>query len=296
MFLVSALIQDLTVRDNMLNVSAGTDQKPNTKQSLSVFTFTRIVGLIMLSILIVLTVLGPQITGHDPAKQSLIEAMQTPSTNHWLGTDNLGRDMAARLLSGAQLSLSLAILSVLTAALPGTILGIIAAWMGGWMDRIFASISDSILALPGLLLVLMLAAIAPGSWWALYLGISLTLWVEYFRYTRQLARVVLAEPSVEASKLLGFGSLKIVQRHIIPALVPGLLTIAAFGAATAVTSVAALGFVSVGIRPPTAEWGVMMTQLLPYWREAPHLIMQPVVCLVITVLALHLSVGGLRKS
>ena len=279
----------------MLNASGLTDQVPIMKQSQSVFTATRIVGLIMLSLLILLTVLGPLITGQDPAKQSLIDAMQSPSASHWLGTDNLGRDMAARLLSGAQLSLSLAILSVLTAVIPGVFLGIVAAWMGGWMDRVLASISDSVLALPGLLLVLMLTAISPGSWWTLYLGISLTLWVEYFRYTRQRARVILAEPSVEASKLLGFGSLKIVQRHIIPALLPGLLTIAAFGSATAVTSVAALSFVGVGVRPPTAEWGVMMTQLLPYWREAPYLIMQPVACLVITILALHLSVAGLRR-
>ena len=279
----------------MLNASGITDQVPIMKQSQSVFTATRIVGLIMLSLLILLTVLGPLITGQDPAKQSLIDAMQSPSASHWLGTDNLGRDMVARLLSGAQLSLSLAILSVLTAVIPGVFLGIVAAWMGGWMDRVLASISDSVLALPGLLLVLMLTAISPGSWWTLYLGISLTLWVEYFRYTRQRARVILAEPSVEASKLLGFGSLKIVQRHIIPALLPGLLTIAAFGSATAVTSVAALSFVGVGVRPPTAEWGVMMTQLLPYWREAPYLIMQPVACLVITILALHLSVAGLRR-
>ena len=279
----------------MLNASGRTDQMPIMKQSQRAFTVTRIVGLIMLSLLILLAGLGPLISGQDPAAQSLINAMQKPSASHWLGTDNLGRDMAARLLSGAQLSLLLAILSVLTAAIPGTILGIVAAWMGGWMDRVLASISDSVLALPGLLLVLMLAAISPGSWWTLYLGISLTLWVEYFRYTRQRARIILAEPSVEASKLLGFGSLKIVQRHIIPALLPGLLTIAAFGSATAVTSVAALSFVGVGIRPPTAEWGVMMTQLLPYWREAPHLIMQPVACLVITVLALHLSVAGLLR-
>ena len=157
------------------------------------------------------------------------------------------------------------------------------------------ALSDAVLALPGLLLVLMLAAISPGSWWALYAGISLTLWVEYFRYTRQRARVVLADPSVEASRLLGLGAGLLIRRHLIPEIGPGLLTIAAFGAATAVTAVAALGFVSVGIRPPTAEWGVMMTELLPYWREAPHLILQPVACLVVTVLALHLCVGPGRR-
>lgn len=151
--------------------------------------------------------------------------------------------------------------------------------------------ADAVLALPSLLLVLMLAAISPESWWAPYSGLSLTLWVEYFRYTRQRSRVVLAEPSVEASRLLGFGAVHGVKRHLLLEIGPGLLTIAAFGAATAVTAVAALGFVSVDIRPPTAEWSVMMTQLLPYWREALFPILQPVLCLVLTVLALHVSVG-----
>jgi peptide/nickel transport system permease protein len=256
---------------------------------------SRMVGLGLLGLLAVMAAIGPELVGHDPAKQSLLDARQPPSADHLLGTDHLGRDMAARLLSGAQLSLSLAALSVLSAGIPGTLLGIAAAWFGGWTDRLLTSFSDAILALPGLLLVLMLAAISPGSWWALYAGISLTLWVEYFRYTRQRTRVVLAEPAVEASRMLGLPPALIVRRHILPEIGPGLLTIAGFGAATAVTAMAALGFVSVGIRPPTAEWGVMMTQLLPFWREAPFLILQPVACLVITVLALHLSVGGLLK-
>lgn len=255
----------------------------------------RAIGFALLALLAVCAIMGPALVGIDPAKQSLRDTLQRPSVAHLLGTDHLGRDMAARLLSAAQLSLSLAALSVVTAGLPGCALGVLAAWTGGWTERLLTILADAVLALPGLLLVLMLAAIAPGSWWALYVGISLTLWVEYFRYTRQRARIVLAEPAVEASKLLGFGPLHVIRRHLLPELGPGLLTIAAFGAATAVTAMAALGFVSVGIRPPTAEWGVMMTELLPYWREAPWLILQPVACLVVTVLALHLSVGAGRR-
>lgn len=253
--------------------------------------WTRLLGFSLLAAMALCAVMGADLIGVDPARQSLMHTLQGPSAEHWLGTDHLGRDMLARLLSGAQLSLSLSALSVLTAAVPGTLLGILAAWHGGWPDRLLNLFSDAVLALPGLLLVLMLVAISPGSWWALYAGLSLTLWVEYFRYTRQRSRVVLAEPSVEASRLLGFGAVHVIKRHLLPEIGPGLLTIASFGAATAVTAVAALGFISVGIRPPTAEWGVMMTQLLPYWREAPFLILQPVLCLILTVLALHLSVG-----
>lgn len=252
-------------------------------------------GLLVLTLIAAMTLAGPTVTGTDPASQSLLETLAPPGGGHLLGTDHLGRDMAARLLAGGQLTLGLALLSVLTAAIPGVLLGVVAGWAGGWADRLLASLGDTVLALPGLLLVLILAAISPGSWWALYAGLSLTLWVEYFRFVRARTRVLVSAPAVEASRLLGFGRLYVLRRHLLPELVPGLLTIAAFGAATAVTAVAALGFVGVGLRPPTAEWGVMMTELLPYWREAPWLLVQPVICLAATVAALHLAAGtGLK--
>ncbi len=254
-------------------------------------TASRVMGGVLLLLMGLLAIAGPKAFGLDPAVQSLMDTLQPPGAAHWLGTDHLGRDMAARLLSGAQLSLSLAALALFTAAVPGTALGILAAWRGGWVEYSINAFANCILALPGLLLVLLMAAISPGSWWTLYIGISLTLWVEYFRFTHQRSRVLLASTSVEAARLLGFGPKHLLIRHIFPDLLPSLFTISAFGIASTVTAMAALGFVSVGIRPPTAEWGVMMTELLPYWREAPWLIMQPVLCLVVTVFAVHLLVG-----
>jgi len=251
----------------------------------------RIVGVTLLLVMAALAALGPEAFNLDPAKQSLRNTLQPPGSEFILGTDHLGRDMSARLISGARLSLSLAALAVLTACVPGTALGIVAAWRGGWIEHITNTLASSILALPGLLLVLMFAAIAPGSWWALYVGISLTLWVEYYRYSRQRTRTLLSSEAVQATRLLGFGPIHVLKRHVLPELLPGLFTLAAFGIASSVTAMAALGFVSVGIRPPTAEWGVMMTQLLPFWREAPWLVVQPVTCLVITVLAVQLAVG-----
>jgi len=254
--------------------------------------WNRVLGMALLAALALLAAAGPGAFGLDPARQSLMATMRPPDADHWLGTDHLGRDMAARLIGGARISLALALLAVATAAIPGTALGVLAAWRGGWTDRAVGALAAAVLALPGLLLVLVVAAIAPGSWWTLYVGLALTLWVEFHRYARARARVALAAPAVEASRLLGFGPLYILRRHLAPALLPGLATLAVFGIATAVTAVAALGFVSVGLRPPTPEWGVMMTELLPYWREAPWLILQPVACVVVTALAAHLAVGG----
>jgi len=258
--------------------------------------FIRFTGCSLLFCFAVVAFIGPHGLGLDPARQSLRSTLQPPGGEYLLGTDHLGRDMAARIVAGARLSLSLALLAVLTAAIPGTALGILAAWRGGWVEQGINALANSILALPGLLLVLMFAAISPGSWWALYVGIALTLWVEYFRYCRQRSRTLLASPAVEASRLLGFKSRHVLIRHLLPDMLPGILTIAAFGIASSVTAMAALGFVSVGLRPPTAEWGVMMTELLPYWREAPWLILQPVACLVVTVLSVHLATGTTSRS
>ena len=160
-----------------------------------------------------------------------------------------------------------------------------------WLDRVLGSLADACLALPGLLLVLLLVAIAPGNFWALYVGISLVLWIEYFRLVRARTRVRVASPQLEASRLLGFGPLYLFRRHLWPELAPQVLTLAAFGAASAILAMAALGFVSVGLRPPTAELGLMMIELLPYYHEAPWAMAQPILVLFVLVMSLNLLAG-----
>ena len=249
------------------------------------------VGLVLLLAIAAFALLGPALVGIDPASQTLSRFLEAPSLAHPLGLDHLGRSMLARLAHGAQLSLSMAVLSVASAAVPGTILGLLAAWRGGWPDRGLSALADAVLALPGLLLVLLLAAFAPGQFWPLYVGISLALWVEYFRVTRSAAALVLAGPQVEAARLLGFGPLYIVRRHLAPALLPRLATLMRFGFGGAVLAMAALGFIGVGLQPPTPELGVMMIELLPYYSEAPWLVGAPVALLFFTMLGLML-IGG----
>ena len=248
-------------------------------------------GVILLLATGAFGLLGPWLVGIDPARQTLSHFLEAPSLAHPLGLDHLGRSMLARLAYGAQLSLSMAVVSVLSAAVPGTVLGLLAAWRGGWLDRGLSALADAVLALPGLLRVLLLAAFAPGQFWHLYVGISLALWVEYFRVTRSAAALVLAGPQVEASRLLGFGPLYILRRHLAPALLPRLATLMRFGFGGAVLAMAALGFIGVGLQPPTPELGVMMIELLPYYSEAPWLVGAPVALLFFTMLGLMLSGG-----
>ncbi|WEX74134.1 ABC transporter permease [Sinorhizobium numidicum] len=251
----------------------------------------RLAGLAILAALLVFALLPLVIGGPDPLKQTLRLALKGPSAADWFGYDHLGRSMYARLTAAFRLSLGLAGVAVVTAIVPGVLLGVLAAWRGGVIDRIVSTVSEAFLALPGLLLVLMLAAIVPDQPIMLYVGISLVLWVEYFRITRALARPLLASPAIEASRLLGFGPLYIIRRHLWPEIAPILLTVGAHGAATAIMAVAALGFVSVGVRPPTPELGAMMTELLPYYEEAPHALLQPIAATFLMVLALQLIAG-----
>jgi peptide/nickel transport system permease protein len=252
----------------------------------------RMIGWGLLAAIAGFGMIGPLLTG-DPLRQDLSAALSGPGLAHPLGTDQFGRDMLARLAHATRISLGFALLAALAAAVPGVALGLLAAWSGGLADRALAALADGVMALPGLLLVVLVAAFAPGEFLPLYVGLSLALWVEYFRVTRGVAASLLARPAVEAARLFGFGPWHVLRHHILPELGPMLVTLLAFSAATAVAAISALAFVGIGMRPPTPEWGSMMTELLPYHDEAPLQVLLPAILLAATILGLQLA-GGRR--
>ncbi len=253
-------------------------------------------GWAVMLVLALFAACGPAVVGTDPAVQDLHNSLAPPGATEWLGTDVFGRSVVARLAHAAQLSLGLALLAAVTAAVPGVLLGLLAAWRGGAVERALVMLSDAALSVPGLLLVLLFAGLAPGRHWALYLGLSLSLWVEYFRVSRAVARPVMAGDALQASRLLGFGPVYLVRRHLLPALAPVLGTLLAFSAAQAVLALAALGFIGVGLQPPTAELGLMMTEALPHYEEAPWLIAAPVALLTLLVLGMMLLADDREAS
>jgi peptide/nickel transport system permease protein len=246
----------------------------------------RRIGLVLLALVAAFALLAPPLIGIDPARQDLARSLQPPSGAHWLGTDLLGRSVLARLAEATRMSLGLALLAALTAAVPGTLLGVLASWRGGRLESLLVLAADAVLSVPALLLVLLLATLAPGQTAVLYLGLALTLWVEYFRVARAASRPLLVGDAVQASRLLGFGPAYLLRRHLLPALAPVLATLLALGTAQAVLAVAALGFISVGLQPPTPELGLMMTEFLPLYEEAPWLIAAPVAVLMMMVLGM----------
>lgn len=246
----------------------------------------RRLGLGMLALVALFALLGPWLAGVDPARQDLDASLAPPGALHGLGADLLGRDVLARLAHATRLSFGLGLLSALTAAVPGVLLGVAAAWRGGRVERALVMLADAAMSVPGLLLVVLFAALAAGSYWTIYVGLALSLWVEYFRVSRAASRPVLAGDAVQASQLLGFGAGHVIRRHLLPALMPVLGPLLAFSVAQAVLALAALGLISVGLQPPTPELGLMMIEFLPHYEEAPWLIAAPVALLMWVVLGM----------
>lgn len=249
------------------------------------------VGLLMGLMLI--AYLQPWYYPVDGNVQNLAQTLQSPSAQHWLGTDHFGRDMMARLSAATRLSVGMAIMSTGVAMAFGLVAGIMAS-MGGMMDKLMSFVCEIIMALPGLLLILLFAAIAPDSFWALYLGISLVAWVEFFKISRAVSQNLANSLEIEASRLLGFGFWYCIRRHYLPRLLPLMLPLSAYGAANAILALATLGFINVGLHPPTAELGLMMTELFAHYYQAPYIFVQPVLITALLVLSFQLMSGQVK--
>ena len=249
-------------------------------------------GVALLMLLVGYAIGAPLVIDGDSSSQNLSQVLSAPNGEYWLGTDHFGRDMWLRLADALQLSLWLAFLCVITSTVVGVFFGVLTAIGPQWVDRLLDIVVTLILALPGLVLVLILAAIVPGSFLMIYFAISLIQWIDYFRVTRAIAQRLVNSPEAESSRLMGFGHTYIFIRHFWPAIAPALMTIAAFGAANAILMMASLGFVYVGIQPPLAELGLMIVEHFPYYSDAPWLLAQPLIVLAVLVLSCHLLARG----
>ena len=250
-------------------------------------------AFILLAAVAVFALLAPLIDQLGPYRQALSRALSGPEMIAPFGYDHLGRSLLARMAHAVRLSLALAIASTATAALIGIALGMLASWRGGWTDSLLRLVSDAMLALPALLLVLIAGVVVQSTAVSFWVGLAAVQWIEFFRLSRSMMRSLIQSPAVEAARLLGFGPVHIFRHHLWPEMRPLLLTTAAFGVANAIMVIAALGFVSVGMRAPTPEMGLMMVELLPYWREAPWALAQPVLACFAILLALN-SIAGAR--
>lgn len=219
---------------------------------------------VVLVLLILAAIFGPAIWGKDPAGLDVANALQAPSGAHPMGTDANGRDVLARFLSGARLSLAVAPLVMVVGALLGGALGVLAGTVGGFTDTAVGRVMDAILAFPPLILAMAVTVGLGTGVVTAGVGIMLTSIPWYARLLRSDALRLRSRPFIEAADALGATRTRIVARHIVPHVMPTLLVQAASVFGYAILTLAALGFVGLGAQPPTAEWGLMITDGLQY--------------------------------
>jgi peptide/nickel transport system permease protein len=233
----------------------------------------------------------------DPAaatRTDLPNRLAGPGPAAWLGHDGLGRDVLARLAVGARVSFAVAATVVTLSLAVGVALGATAALAGGWTDVVIARFIDVVLAFPGLLLAIGLAAVRGPGIGNVVLALSVLGWTTYARLTRAEFARARTLPFVEAARALGIGPFRLVVRHMLPLAAPALLVQATFGLSGAIVAEASLSFLGLGVPPPMPSWGAMLDEGRQFLLVAPHLVLAPGLGLAATVLAFQLLGDGLR--
>ncbi len=254
------------------------------------------IGLGIIVTFVLLAVLAPLISPYDPNDQDLAAAIQGPSGSHWLGTDQLGRDIATRLMYGARISLMIGVLAVAIGLVIGVPLGMIAGYYGGWADLAISRLADMMFAFTSILLALTLVAVLGVSLQNVIVAVGISVIPVIIRLVRSSVLSLREEPYVEAARALGAGNGRIIVRHVFrnsltPVLVHGTLSIG-----VSILLAAGLGFLGLGVQSPTAEWGTMLGEGRQFIFSAPHLTTFPGIAIFLAILAFNLLGDGLRDA
>jgi peptide/nickel transport system permease protein len=254
----------------------------------------RNVGALIVAVVVLGAIVGPWLVPFDPSAQDLALRLEGPSWAHWFGLDELGRDILARVMSGARVSLFVGLIVVSVSASIGAILGSIAGYYGGVVDETISRVIDILLAFPGLLLAIALVAVLGPSLINVALALSLIGWVGYARLVRGQVLQAREFEYVAAARAIGAATPRILLRHILPAALPALTVQATLGMGGAILSEAALSFLGLGVQPPTPSWGAMLNYGRAHVLDAPHLTIFPGAAIAAIVLGLNLLGDRLR--
>jgi peptide/nickel transport system permease protein len=254
------------------------------------------VALGILVIICAMAVLAPFVAPYDPIQQSWSAVRKPPSALHWFGTDEVGRDILARIIYGTRASLSAGVISVAIAIAVGVPLGILAGYAGGLIDGFISRLTDAMLACPFLILAIALAAFLGPSLGNAMIAIGITATPIFVRLTRGQVLSVKAEDYVEAARAIGNPHWRIAFRHILPNVLPQLLVQATLTVATAIIAEASLSFLGLGQQPPAPSWGSMLNAAQRFLTNAPWMAVWPGLAIFVTVLSFNLLGDGLRDA
>jgi len=257
---------------------------------------TAVFGLIVVVLMALLAIFAPWIAPFDPLATSFAMVRRAPSAAHWFGTDEVGRDLLARVIYGGRASLAAGVIAVSIAVGCGVPLGMVAGYAGGLIDAIISRITDAMLAVPFLILAIALAAFLGPSLGNAMIAIGITATPIFVRLARGQVLAVRAEDFVEAARAVGNPPLRILLRHILPNILPPVIVQATLAIAAAIIAEASLSFLGLGQQPPAPSWGSMLNTAQRFLTQAPWMAIFPGLAIFLTVLAFNLLGDGLRDA
>ena len=255
---------------------------------------TAVFGAVLVIILILLSLAAPVIAPYSPDKQDLSQKLRPPSVSHWMGTDEYGRDVLSRMLYGGRISLSVGFVAVGISLFVGVLLGALAGYFGGWVDQAIMRTVDIVLCIPTLFLILMLIVFLGPSLFNIMVIIGLTSWTELSRLVRAEFLTLKQRDYVSAARAVGASNRRIIFMHILPNALAPIFISATFGVAGAILLESGLSFLGLGVQPPMASWGNILTSGKDYITQAWWLTMIPGMAIFITVMGYNLLGDGLR--
>ena len=253
-----------------------------------------VIGALITTALVLCAAFAPYLSTHGVEQMDMRNRFSFPTLDHWLGTDNFGRDLWSRLIFGARVSLSIAVISVTTSAGIGTVVGLAAGYFGGWTDMLLMRITDVFLGFPAVVLALAIVAVLGPGILNISLAIIAVSWTEYARVVRATTLVLREQNYVQAARALGASHRRILFNEILPNALGPIIVLASLGLGTAVIAESALSFLGFGLPPPTPTWGWTLAYGTRFIRDEPWLSIISGATIMVTVLGFNLLGDGLR--
>jgi peptide/nickel transport system permease protein len=274
------------------------DQQERRKTTLRRFTShpSLMIGTVILVLLIAVALAAPWLAPYSPTRTSLVNTLLDASWAHPLGTDQFGRDVLSRLIHGTRVSLLVAFWVVTLSLIIGTIVGGIAGFLGGWVDRSINVVNDILMAFPGFLLALAIVATQGSSLESVIIAVSIAYTPRVTAVMRSVALTIRPRPFIEASRSIGMTSTRILLRHVIPNALPPVIVVATLSAASAILAEAGLSFLGLGVRPPIPTWGNIIADGQASITTNPLISISSGLCIAAMVIALNLIGDGLRDA
>jgi peptide/nickel transport system permease protein len=255
-----------------------------------------VVGVVIIFLLILTAVFAPYIAPYQPNKQNLRLSIQPPSRDHWLGTDDLGRDQLSRIIFGSRIALMVGVVAVTVSGLIGMFLGLLAGYFGGWTETIIMRLVDALMAFPPIVLMLSIAAVLGGGLTNVMIAVGIGMIPTYCRLMCAQILSIKENDHILAANTIGASHLRVMFVHLVPNAFPSLLILFTLNMGSAILMEASLSFLGIGINPPTATWGSLINTGYTYLLTNPALSLAPGVAILLVVLAFNMVGDGLRDA